>query len=245
MGGTPGAAAAWRTMLGCVMAVAVSHALAQSTGTLRLFVDPGGNFEFVVDGKYRMKQREVTLIEGPHRLQVWAPTCSIVDTTITIRPGQQDLILRLPVSREYADHIQTMRRFREGRLLKRNLPLAVSLGTGIWAGVSFANYRNAYRTLRDDEDRYRTSAIPSELARLKEVEIPAHKDELRRTRTLFAVSASTFVLAAAATTWAYIRTGRDAVPVFHDAEKVRFDGLVWVPGPQGGTWAFGATIPLR
>ena len=36
-------------------------------------VDPGHDFEFIVDHKQRMQQREVKLTEGLHSFSLWAP----------------------------------------------------------------------------------------------------------------------------------------------------------------------------
>ena len=47
------------------------------------------------------------------------------------------------------------------------------------------------------------------------------------------------------TTWSIIRASKKPAPVFEDKEKVRFDGLVWVPGRQGGSLALGLTVPIR
>ena len=62
---------------------------------------------------------------------------------------------------------------------------------------------------------------------------------------MMAIIASGFTLVSAGVTW-YIRgrTARWEAPHFDDPEKVRFDGLSWMPGPNGGSWAAGLTIPL-
>ena len=55
------------------------------------------------------------------------------------------------------------------------------------------------------------------------------------------VAAGITLLCAGVTTYFYLRSAKTPKPVFHDAEKVRFDGLSWMPGPQGGEWTGGLT----
>ncbi|MCB0793882.1 MAG: hypothetical protein KDB88_04025 [Flavobacteriales bacterium] len=235
--------------IGCVAVLSgllVREAEGQSTGKVRLLVDPGDTYEFILDGTYRLQKREIELIEGPHRLQVWAPTRSIVDTTIQVKGGENmELLLRLPYAAEYGQYQQEMARFRRQQWLQRALPAAVTVGTGAFAVGSFLRYRNAYNDLQDAEASYATESVPREVTQLKEVTLPDRKDELQRSRTTFFVAGGVFALSAAATIYAFLRTGNVEPPAFQDKEKVRFDGLVWVPGPTGGTWAAGATIPLR
>ena len=67
-----------------VMASGMSAVQAQTSGKLRLVVDPGDSYEFVLDHQFRMQKREVELLTGPHHFSFWAPERSIVDTTITM-----------------------------------------------------------------------------------------------------------------------------------------------------------------
>lgn len=224
----------------------IQPAVAQQTGQVRLFVDPGHSFEFVLDGKYRMQQREVRLATGPHRFQFWAPARSIVDTTLMVLPDTTiDFRLILPRSVEYVAYQEDLARLKREQWLQRGLPTALAAGAGAYAVVHIIRYRDADRQLKADEELYRTSADPSELRRLKEDLIPQHKDDFRRARTRAYVGTGVFVGLAAGATYAIVKAARKPVPFFEDKEKLRFDGLVWTPGPGGGTWSGGLTLHLR
>jgi hypothetical protein len=218
----------------------------QSTGTLRLLVDPGDSYKFVLDGKYRMQEREVKLLEGPHTFTFWAPTRSMVDTVLRVVPDRTtDVVIRLPHSPEYMAYTRELQQLKKEQWLGRVLPSAVTLGTGIWAVSSFSNYKNAHEQLEADEALYTSSATPRELELLKSTELPRHQQEFKDARTMFYVSGGVFLASAAFTTWSIIKASRKPAPTFEDKEKVRFDGLVWMPGRQGGSLAMGLTIPIR
>jgi hypothetical protein len=96
---------------------------AQTSGKLRLFVDPGNTFEFVLDHQFRMQQRELELVEGPHHFTFWAPERQMVDTTIHVRANMtQDVSLRLPLSDEYRAYLNEYQRYRNRQLLSRLVP---------------------------------------------------------------------------------------------------------------------------
>lgn len=220
--------------------------LGQSTGTLRLLVDPGDSYQFVLDGKYRMQEREVKLLEGPHTFTFWAPTRSMVDTVLRVLPDRTtDVVIRLPHSPEYMAYTRELQQLKKEQWLGRVLPSAVTLGTGIWAVSSFGNYKDAHEQLEADEALYTSSATPRELEQLKSTELPRHQQEFKDARTMFYVSGGVFLASAAFTTWSIIKASRKPAPTFEDMEKVRFEGLVWVPGRQGGSLAMGLTIPIR
>jgi hypothetical protein len=218
----------------------------QSTGTLRLLIDPGDSYQFVLDGKYRMQEREVKLMEGPHTFTFWAPTRSMVDTVLRVVPDRTtDVVLRLPYSPEYLAYQQELRQLEKQQWLGRVLPSALTLGTGVWAALSFADYKDAHDRLEADEALYTTSANPRELELLKSSVVPQHQQEFKEARTMFYVSGGVFLASAAFTTWSIIKASRRPAPTFQDKEKVKFDGLVWVPGARGGSLAMGLSIPVR
>lgn len=218
----------------------------QSTGTLRLLVDPGDSYRFVLDGKYRMQEREVKLMEGPHTFTFWAPTRSMVDTVLRVLPDRTtDVVIRLPHSPEYVAYTREMQQLRKEQWLGRVLPTAVTLGTGVWAVSSFVQYKDAHEQLEADEALYTTSATPRELELLKSEVVPRHQEEFKDARTMFFVSSGVFLASAAFTTWSIIKASKRPVPTFEDKEKVRFEGLVWVPGARGGSLAMGLSIPVR
>ena len=233
-------------LLALMSVVLALPASGQQQGRVRLFIDPGDSYAFILDGKYRMQERELSLTPGRHTLTFWAPRRAIVDTAVqVVADSLSTFMLQLPWSAGWVAHTQELKRHRGKRFLTRSLPALATLGLGIWAGTAFVDHRNAYNELNDLEDSYSSLGVPREITSLKEERIPAAQDELARTRTTFLVSTGLFVAAAAGTWYAFRKTAREPVPVFEDKEKVRFDGLVWLPGAQGGTWAAGITVPIR
>ncbi|MCB0791598.1 MAG: hypothetical protein H6595_11295 [Flavobacteriales bacterium] len=219
---------------------------AQTTGTLRLLIDPGHNFTFVVDHQYRMQQREVTLTEGPHHFAFWAPGRMVVDTTLEVVPGRTiEYLLHLPESPAYRTYVQEYQAWRTRKRWVNAAPLVATLGGVAWSTVAFLNMRRAYQDLKDDQDHYTHGNVPSDVMMLKEGTIPAHEDALSRRRTMFGIAAGTTVLAAGATYLVHRMTRKWQAPVFDDREKLKFDGLTWWPQGADGVWCLRFTIPLQ
>ncbi|MCW5897852.1 MAG: hypothetical protein KIT10_01170 [Flavobacteriales bacterium] len=218
---------------------------AQDTGTLRLLIDPGDNFQFVVDRRFRMQQREVTLSGGPHHFAIWAPTRTIVDTTLQVVPGRTtDFVLRLPYSQEYLTFRGELDAHVQKRRWARTWPVAINVGAVAWTIVSYNGYRQAHRQLETDLATYENSVVPADITVLKEEIIPAHKRDFRQARDMAIASAGVTVLSAGFTWWRFKRTAQWPQPVFEDKERIRFEGLAYLPGRQGGHWATAITIPL-
>ncbi len=220
---------------------------AQSTGKLRILCEPVGTSSYVVDSKHRMNDREITLMEGAHRLVFWAPERRMLDTTVMVVAGTtKEVRAQLRYSEEYiAYRAQADRFVRNDRWLKYGTPV-VTAGAGVWAGVSIARAIDARKDLDALQDEYTSSADPGGLLDLKSTRIPDANDALRRSRTMAYVSSGVFALSACALWYVNERRKEHKAPVFEDKEKVRFEGLVWVPGSNtGGTWAMGLTIPIR
>jgi hypothetical protein len=224
-----------------------AHVEAQTAGKLRLIIDPGSGFEFVLDHKYRMQQREVELSTGPHHFSIWAPQRMVMDTTLIVLPDQtRDVLIRLPFSAEYRAYEQELRDEKKKMWLRVALPTAVTIGAGIVAYSTFKRYRDAHDQLLADEEAYRSGADPRALDDLKSEAIPRHKDEFTDKRGLFYVSAGIFAAVAAGSAYMIIRNAKRPAPRFHDREKVKFDGLVWVPSrTDGGVWLAGLHLNLR
>ncbi|MCC7501593.1 MAG: hypothetical protein IT229_03635 [Flavobacteriales bacterium] len=234
------------SMMAWASALVGTCACAQGTGTLRFFVDPGNNYQFVLDGKYRMQEREMKLLEGPHTFTFWAPTRVMLDTVLRVLPDRTtDVLLRLPYSPEFAAYQREMAQLKKEQWVGRVLPSALTLGSGIWAAISFVNYKDAHDQLEADEALYNSSASPNRIDQLKSTDLPAHQEDFKQARTTFAISGGLFVASAAFTTGSIIKASRKPMPTFEDKEKVKFDGLVYVPDRRGGTWAMGLTIPIR
>ncbi|MFZ1688747.1 MAG: hypothetical protein WAU70_15060 [Flavobacteriales bacterium] len=222
-----------------------SWAHAQTPGTLRLFIDPGNNFSFVLDGKHRMQQREVTLPGGPHRFQFWAPTRRVVDTTLAVFPDRTvDFTMRLPYSEEYKMYQQQMKEFRNNRKLNRLIPMSATGISAIVSTVLFIKYKDAHQQLQEDVTLYNELTSPGAINVLKDQTMVAHQDDFKKAETNFIISASLTGGLALLTGYLYVKSARVKVPMFEDKERIKFDGLAWVPGADGGTWAGGFTFNL-
>ena len=220
---------------------------AQTVGKLRLMVDPGNNFQFVLDHKYRMQQREVELATGQHHFSFWAPERVVVDTTLTVlENGMREVFVRLPFSPEYRAYQEELRVLKKRMWLEVALPSVVTVGAGILTFSAFKRYQDAHDQLTTDEEAYRTGADPVQLKGLKEDVIPRHKDEFRDTRGIFFVTAGLFTAVAAGSAWMIVRYNKRSNPKFFDREKVKFDGLVWLPSHNsGGVLLAGLHLDLR
>ncbi len=228
----------------CAWMLAFPHgeATAQSAGKLRLLVDPGGDFQFVLDSKYRMQQREVELSPGPHTFTFWAPERSMKDTTLNVEPGRtKDVLLRLPYSAEYEQWQGEMERYRNDRKLRRLLPAVLTAGSFVYTAVKWSAFKQAHDQLNEDLVAYEEGYSPQAINILKDRTIPQHKDEFQNARSNFYLAAGLSTVLTATTVYLFHRSASREVPVFQDREKVRFDGLVWVPGVEGGEWLGGLT----
>lgn len=236
-----------RSSLGTALALMGAGTMAQATGTLRVFCEPAGSCQYILDGKHRMNDREITLLEGRHRLVFWAPERRMLDTTFMVMAGQlSEARVQLHYSKEFIEFSRLSDRHRRrDRWLRYGTPV-LTVGAGAWAGISIAQALKARKDLDALADDYTTLSDPGAITALKGQRIPDANDALRRTRTMACVSSGVFVLSAGAYWYAQKMRRASKAPLFEDKEKVRFDGLVWVPGLGGnGTWMAGLTIPVR
>lgn len=228
-----------------VLFAGTGNAVGQATGTLRLNMEPAGSTEYVLDTAYRMRDRELRLLEGPHHFVFWAPERRMLDTTITVVPGvTTDVRIGLRYSEEYIQWRKRSERYTTTRRWGLYGPPVVAAGAAAWMVVSILNYGQAHQDLDDLEAAYAASSDPGEIQRIKEVDIPEAKDDFAKARTATIVSTSLFVVSAGATWYLRRKLEENRPPAFEDKERTRFEGLVWVPGHHGGTWAAGITIPL-
>ena len=236
-----------RFICSCVHVLMWGCAFAQSTGKLRLNVEPIGTTEYVVDGKYRMRDREITLEQGAHRFLFWAPERRILDTTLTVVPDRTtEISLQLRYSQEFIAHRQAMGRYTVMNRWGRIAPPILAAGFGAWSVVSFINYKQANDELIELSDTYGVSTVPGSISRLKDDDIPAAKDDFAKARTQFYLSTGLFAVSLGATLYLRHKLATKQPPKFEDKEKLRFDGLVWSPTPEGrGAWAARLTIPIR
>ncbi|MGV3638661.1 MAG: hypothetical protein ACO1NQ_13555, partial [Flavobacteriales bacterium] len=151
-------------LLWCV----VTTATAQNTGTLRMLVDPGHNFAFVVDKKHRMQQREIKLSEGLHHFSIWAPERMIVDTNVFVVAGRtSDFVVQLPYSPEYIAYRKELGAYETRKRVARSLPAIATAGSLIWTGVAFGKYQRARDILKVDEETYAIEVDPGSIRTLK------------------------------------------------------------------------------
>jgi hypothetical protein len=232
-------------LLSAVLVTFSHNAFGQVTGTLRLNMEPPGKTEYVLDTVYRMRDRELRLLEGPHHFVFWAPERRMLDTTITVVAGvTTDVRIGLRYSTEYIQWRKRSERYTTTRRWGLYGPPVVAAGAAAWMVVSYLNYRQAYEDLADLEGAYATSTDPGEIQRIKSTDIPNAKDDFAKARTTTIVASSLFVVSAGATWYLRRKLKENRPPAFEDRERARFEGLVWVPAQNGGTWAAGFTIPL-
>jgi hypothetical protein len=215
---------------------------AQGTGKLRLQIDPDASFVYRLDHQFTLRQSDLELLEGPHHLSIWAPERRIVDTTVTITPGKQQLLdLRLPYSTEYLVYQRDLGKYTKARRMQRLIPTAATAVSLAWTVGSYVQMKKAHDQLEDDRTAYDAAASPHAITVLKEQTMPAHKDDFAQARNRFGVAAGISVLCAGATAYLYWRTAKQPRPVFKDAEKLRFEGLSWMPVNGSRQWMGGLT----
>jgi hypothetical protein len=228
----------------CTQALTDLHA--QSTGQLRFRFEPDRGMQYVLDGKYRLGDRELTLEEGRHTFTFWAPERLMMDTAFTVEPGiTKDVLVRLRYSQEYVDHRRALERYASQQRIGRIWLPAATIGAGAWSTVAWIQLAKAYSTLLDLEDSYTTLADPDRIEALKTTDLPNAQSDLRNSRTHAYVATGVFAVSAAATVLLRKKLAARSEPVFQDSERIRFEGLVWHPGMQRGTWAAALSIPIR
>ena len=219
---------------------------AQTTGQVRIMSEPDHGMRYVLDGKYEMNDREITLTEGDHRFVFWAPEHQMLDTSIFVMGNwTMDLKVKLQRPYEYIAFRSAVEKFDRKQKLMRTVPPIVAGGIGVWTAISWINYGKANSDLHELADRYETSSNPGEIVRFKEIEIPDAKDKFRSARTMAYVSTGLFAASIGAVAYIRAQIKKASPPAYQDQERVKFEGLVWMPGGSGGTWATSISIPLR
>ncbi|MBL7952264.1 MAG: hypothetical protein JNM62_11155 [Flavobacteriales bacterium] len=218
---------------------------AQQTGILRFVVDPGHDFSFIVDKTHRLQQREITLTEGLHHFSVWAPTRSIVDTSVFVVAGHtSDLVMKLPLSSEFVAYRKELSAYQVRKRWTIAAPLIALAGSLTWTGIAWGKYADAKDVLEADRVNYAINVDPAAIAALKSSTIPLHNDELKQARTKLMAATGLSVASAVATYLLAKRTSTWQVPLFEDEQKVKFDGMAWVPDPHGNVFMAGLIINL-
>jgi hypothetical protein len=233
-------------MLTCAHVHMSNGLSAQTTGQVRINIVPDVGLQYVLDGKYRMNQREITLSEGDHRFVFWAPEHAMLDTTIFVMGNfTYNLNIKLRRTAEFVEYRSALERYEQKQRLGKWLPPLVAGGFAAWTVVNTIRLIKEDKELRDLSSTYSELADPAAIRRLKYEDIPAAKDDLRSIRTQTYISSGLLVASIGAIAYIRHRQNRSVAPTYQDNERIRFEGLVWIPGPAGGTWASALTIPLR
>jgi hypothetical protein len=220
---------------------------AQEQGTVQLLVQPWHRVQLILDGKERISQvSELKLSGGMHNLRFWSPGFMMWDTSLTVEPGQvimlRKVLVHSPEHKRYQDEHSAMAR---KKAFWKYVPSAATLCLGIFALKAKSSHDAAYEHLHELEADYAFNNVPSAIRVLKQTEIPEAQIELDRTRKVMVTRIALCGAAAAATVYGFIHAHRLKYPDYEDREKTRFEGIVWVPGSEGGTWYAGITLPIR
>lgn len=226
-----------------------SMAQTRDSAEVRFWVNPYNQVEYILDGVERLKQAEypaARFTAGDHRLIFWAPHCSILDTTLHV-VGGVDMALRkvLKQTPEYLAYKKVRSGVGTKKALWRAVPVLFTAGFGIKALVDRRAHDQAYDELHALRDSYYKMTSPSAIEVTKRSSIPAAQDKLDATRRQLSISLALCGVGALATVYGFIRAGKLTYPEYEDKEKVRFDGMAWIPTAQGGMYLAQLSIPLR
>ena len=219
----------------CLICIVI-NGFTQGTGEIRLNIDPGHNFQFILDDQFRMQQRSMDLSAGPHNFKIWAPERAIVDTNLIIHPDSTWFFsMELPYSPEYQEWKKEMSVFQRKFTLYKVLPSVMTVSAGVWAIASAVEYKKSNDQLQDNRAKYDDLVVPRELSELK-TQLQQDKDDFSSAETKVIISTSVFVASAVATWFLFKKAKNLEVPVFNDKAKLEFEGLVYDP-QRNGTWA--------
>lgn len=222
------------------------EANAQPTGQLRFRFEPDRGMQYVLDGKYRMSDHEITLGEGAHRFTFFAPERMMLDTTFFVVGDRlQEVSVRLRYSQDYVEFRKAEERYEQQARWAQYLPPVITGGALAWTAVSYIRYRKAGNSLDDLAEEYNGSADPGRIRTIKELDIPDAKDDLRSARTQMYVAGGITLASAAATVIIRQHMAKRSTPTFEDKERLRFEGLVHEPGNTGGIWSATFSLPIR
>ncbi len=237
------------SILGLMVVAGTSMAQSRDSAEVKFWVQPYNLVEYILDGVERLKQVEypaARFTEGDHRLLFWAPNCSILDTTIHV-VGGTDMALRkvLKQTPEYLANKREHFKVWGQKALWKGLPLLLTVGFGMKAFSDKQAHDQAYDDLHALQDSYATMLSPSSIEQTKANTIPVAQGELDATRRRMTLSLALCGVGAVATVYGFIRAKKLSYPEYQDKEKIRFDGLAWLPTGQGGMYLAQLSIPLR
>lgn len=229
-----------------VLAISASFcAMAQGKGEVQLHVAPQRGMAYVLDGKERLNNRALVLPAGEHRFTFWAPDRRILDTTLTIVADTSIAFYKtLEPTEAYLAYVNVQRKVKQQRLFYRAVPLLATAAAGLYTMSAVKKNNDTRAALVEAEERYSTLRDPGMIATEKRDVLPRLQedhDAAYRNLSLGVIGTTAFALA---TVWGFIKAARIEDPVYEDRERIRFDGLVYVPGQRGGMLHAALTIPL-
>jgi len=219
--------------------------LSFAQGTVRYFINPADRIEEKLDGKLQSRAATRQLDPGAHRFTFYAKGFQLLDTVVNI---DQDAILDLryvmKVDPDYQRFRDAEKVRQNGRVLWVYTPGALTVGGLAWTLNAMKKESEAYDALKASEASYSTLNSPSQVQTLKDEVIPSQQQALEDAqRTVLTASVFTGTMAAV-TIYGLIRSSHRKVPAYEDRQKLRFDGIAWVPNGSNGIMLAGLTVLL-
>lgn len=223
------------------------HLQAQSgQGTVRYLINPADLIQEKLDGKLQVRSGTRALDAGSHRFTFYATGFQLLDTVVMVQPDATlDLRYVLKPDPEHVAFRKAQKKRQNARLLGVYTPGLLTLAGSVWVANAMKKESEAYDALKASEAEYTTLNSPSQVQALKNEVIPSQQEALKDAqRTLLTASIATGFMAGL-TVWGIIRSGRNAAPVYEDKQRIRFEGIAWLPTSSGGTLFTSLTIPIR
>ncbi|MEZ4788496.1 MAG: hypothetical protein R2811_00600 [Flavobacteriales bacterium] len=205
-------------------------------GEVQLNVSPQRGMEYILDGRERLTNRALVLTAGDHRFTFWAPDRRILDTTLTIIADTSIAFYKtLAPTAEYLSFQRDLKRVKHQRFYYRAVPLLATVVGGVFTLNAMKQNNETYDALQAAEDEYASFRDPVVIATHKTTVLPRLQEKHDAANTQLRTTMAITSVAALATIWGFIKAARVEEPTYEDKERLRFEGLVWLPGPRGGS----------
>jgi hypothetical protein len=215
---------------------------------VRIQVHPMADVQYILDGKERLKatQQWLRLPTGRHSFSFWAPGFSIWDTTLTVAAGDSVLLRRvLRSTPEFRAHQKAESRVVRSKFLWKAIPLAAMGVFGVLTHYARRPHDEAYEELQRLRASYPTLMSRSDIAHVKDVEIPEMQDRLADTRRVLVLNGALTCVSALAAVYGFHHAKRIKAPAYEDKERLRFEGLTWRSSMHGGHGMLGMQLTWR
>ena len=214
-----------------------------------MLVQPFPQVEYILGDTARFKEAvlpAVRLPEGDHHLVFWAPNCTLLDTVLHVSTGgMMEMRKVLRPTPEYITYHRASEKVWLHKAMWKGIPMLFTLGFGLKGYFDHRAHDQAYDDLHALRDSYPTLLRPSDIEGLKQVTIPAAQQDLEDTRRRFVTSVAACGVGALATVYGFIHARKLKEPPYEDKEKVKFEGLAWLPVGGTGMYVAGISIPLE